>query len=264
MKLEINDPGDIREIVFQYDTGEIPPPYCFRYRLNVMFEKKQPEILFNLEYYDRDELTEDEIFDEGFSNNDNFEWKGRIPLLWNDLIIDKIIRAGWKKSNKQTEQASTAEMSVRMRYTDGNSERLWPEQIKTWEDFLQEVIQAIFEVSNREMPLAVQYLEIKKENEFVEKQLIFEFAEQNVLVEVKTNNEKSRNYSLNWETGKKIMKTIFFPDYDMEMAIDKKPDIPGVFIDPGMGLWFDMNKSIHSPNSKKDSPKLIIEQLSIL
>jgi len=264
MKLEINDSKDFREVVFQYESGEIPPPYCFRYRLNVIFESKQPEILFNLEYYDREELTEEEVIDEGFSLDDDFHWKGRIPILWNDVILDKILRASWKKSNKLNEQVNTAEMSVRIRYTDGNSERLWPEQLKTWEDFMQEVIQAIFEISDREMPLEVRYLEIDKNNECVEKQLTFEFAELNILVDVRINNEKVRNYSLNWESGKKIMKTIFFPDYEMELAIDKKPDKPGSFIDPGMGLWFDMGKAVHSPNAKKDSSKKIFDQLNPL
>ncbi len=264
MKLEINHKSDIREVVFQYESGEIPPPYCFRYRMNVIFENKQPEVLFNLEYYDREELTEEEIIDEGFSLNDDFQWKGRIPHFWNDVIIEKLLKASWKKSNKLNEQVNAAEMSVRMRYTDDSSERLWPEQLKMWEDFMQEVIQAIFEISNHEMPLVVRYLVIDKNNEFVEKQLTFEFAERDVLVEVRTNNERTRNYSLSWESGKKIMKTIFFPDYEMELAIDKKPDNPGSFIDPGMGLWFNMDKAVHSPNAKKNSSKILFDQLNPL
>lgn len=265
MKLELKDPSSLREVVFQYDSGEIPPPFCFRYRLNVIFGQKQPEVLFNIEYYDRDDLTEDEIYEEGFTPEDNFHWKGKLPAIWKDLFLKKLLQSGWKKTVKQDNFLQKAELKVRLRYTtDDESERLWPEQLQTWEDFLQEVIQAIFEVSKREMPLGVRYLEIDASGEKIEKRLTFEFAYRNVQVKVIKNGQKSRSYSLEWNTGKKIMKDLFFPDYDMEKAGDKKPDRQGRYIDPGMGLWFDLSNAVESPNAKKNSSKIIFNDLNLL
>ncbi len=264
MKLELKDPATLKEAVFQYDSGEIPPPFCYRYRMNVLFEGRQPEISFNIEYYDRDDLTEDEIYDEGFSPEDDFHWKGNLPALWKDLILGKLLQSGWKRSIRKKRVVQPAELNVRLRYHDGNSERFWPEQLKPWEDFLQEIIQAVYEVSNREKPLVIRYLESDNKEEIIEKELIYRFADRKVKVDVKINNRKKRSYELNWNTGKKIMKDIFFPDYDNDMAIDKRPKSQGKFIDPGMGIWFNLENAVYAPSPRKDSSKIIFDHLNPL
>ncbi len=264
MKLELKDPSTLAEVVFQYDSGELPPPFCYRYRMNVILQESQPEISFNIEYYDRDDLTEEEIYDEGFSPEDDFRWKGKLPALWKDLLLEKLLQSGWKRSIRKKNIMQTAELNVRLRYLDGTSERLWPEQLRTWEDFLQEVIQAVYEVSKRERPLVIRYMEKDNNEKIIEKELIYRFAERKIKVEVKINNRTSRSYDLDWKSGKKIMKDIFFPDYDSEMAIERNPKNQGKFIDPGMGIWFNLENAVHTPNPKKDASKIIFNHLNQL
>ena len=63
------------KITFEYNTGSIPAPFCHKYK--IVISKNSPEqylVDLNLEYYGRDEITEEEIFDEGFTLDDNYKW----------------------------------------------------------------------------------------------------------------------------------------------------------------------------------------------
>jgi hypothetical protein len=59
-----------------YTTNQVPPPYAHEYSLNIAFNGKNLEVGFELNYIHRDDISQEEIAAEGFSENDDFkEWK---------------------------------------------------------------------------------------------------------------------------------------------------------------------------------------------
>ena len=84
------------KITLTYNPGPIPPPFCHQYKISIE-KSTSNEFLtdLSLEYYNRDEITEEEIFDEGFSMDDNCTWSGTLPLLWGKMIESKLKSTNW-------------------------------------------------------------------------------------------------------------------------------------------------------------------------
>lgn len=57
----------MKKIIAQYQTIQLPPPYSFDYQLIISPKADGLEVDFKLHYTDRDELSEEEILDEGFT-----------------------------------------------------------------------------------------------------------------------------------------------------------------------------------------------------
>jgi hypothetical protein len=68
-------------LVLEYDSGIIPPPFSHVFRLSLDWSKGDLSAQLDLHYTDREELKEEEIFDEGFSLEDNYRYQGNVPSV---------------------------------------------------------------------------------------------------------------------------------------------------------------------------------------
>ena len=74
----------------KYQTAEnIPAPFAHAIEINGSLDQEL-ELSFELTYLDREDLTEDEILEEGFTTNDNFTWKGTLPKVWVDVVYGSL------------------------------------------------------------------------------------------------------------------------------------------------------------------------------
>lgn len=227
MQLETNS-----WISLEYNTGQIPPPFCHRYKINISkSEKGTYKIELNLEYYDRDEITEDEIFDEGFTLGDDFKWAGELPTTWGKEIEKKLSTTNWKKKNSQGN--NTSEFIIKITQKN-QSEILHPASTRIWEIFSQEIIQAVFELSKKEAPLLISF--ISESSQGLKTDFIFSFTNRSVLKETPQKDK----ISINWIEGQKLLKYIFAFDYYPENGFEKIPKIKSNYISPGDGLWYEL------------------------
>jgi hypothetical protein len=223
-----------------FDTETLPAPFSHRYTL--VIEKSGDSSLIvdlNLEYYGREELSDEDILDEGFTDNDNYRWNGKLPLIWTTVINDKLQVSNWKK--KADDQNSN--LFLRINHSQG-SEMLWPADKRQWETFAQELIQAIFELGKKEAPLKIEFLNI--ENVQRSYSIEYKFAERTVSI---STSEKNQN-PMDWHEGQRLLKYIFSFDYLPEVAIDK-PKKPGNYISPGDGLWYELSEAAQKGDSEK-------------
>jgi hypothetical protein len=223
-----------------FDTETLPPPFSHRYKL--VIEKTDDTGLFadlNLEYYGREELSDEEITDEGFSDNDNYRWSGKLPLIWTNVIDEKLQVSNWKK--KTDDQNSN--LFLRINHSQG-SEMLWPADKRQWETFAQELIQAIFELGKKEAPLIIQFLNI--ENKQRSYSIEYMFAERTVSISTSEKHQKP----MDWYEGQQLLKYIFSFDYLPEVAIDK-PKKQGNYISPGDGLWYELSQTVQKGDPEK-------------
>jgi len=229
-----------RKLEIHFDTKSLPPPFSHRYKLS--FEKLGDSLSadLNLEYYGREELSDEEIMDEGFSENDDFQWKGMLPAIWTQVVIDKLQATNWKK---KADDHQDTDFFLRIRHTEG-SEMLWPADNKHWQTFAQELIQAIFELGKKEAPLNIQFLNIETVTRSYS--IEYKFAERTVGISTSEMDQKP----MDWHEGQRLLKYIFSFDYLPEDAIDK-PKKPGNYISPGDGSWYDLSNAGKTSDSEK-------------
>jgi hypothetical protein len=236
------------KVTFLYDTGPIPPPFCYRYNITISSEDAENfEITADLDYYDRNEVSEDEIYNEGFSPDDNFQWKGSLPTVWIQEIIGKLNTSNWKK--QISIRPGDTGLILKLESEQG-AEDLEPADLRTWEVFIQEIIQACFELSGKEAPLYICYLENYSKNGKKQFKITYSFAHRSVIL--KTSQEYEKDIS--WPEGRKLLKYIFGIDYLPEEGLAKIPAEKGSYICPGEDLWYrlDSEKKVKDAESKVD------------
>ncbi len=232
--------SSFNKLEIHFDTKILPPPFSHRYKLAI--EKSGDNNLgvdLNLEYYGREELSDEDILVEGFSESDNYQWKGKLPPIWTTVIDNKLQSSNWKKKA----DGQDSELFLRIGHSQG-AEMMWPADKKQWETFAQELIQAIFELGKKEAPLKIEFLNIENVQRFYN--IEYKFAERAVLLEAAEKHQKP----MDWHEGQRLLKYIFSFDYLPEDAIDK-PKKQGNYISPGDGLWYDLSHSVQKGDSEK-------------
>ncbi len=234
------------KITLMYNTGPIPPPFCHRYKISI--EKKSADdyhVDLDLEYFDRDEITEDEIFDEGFSMEDDCTWSGNLPRVWGHRLEEKFKSTNWKK--KPTFSDSGTEFLIKLSQHD-KSEIIQPATSRPWEMLAQEIIQAVFELSKKEAPLHIIFVSGSSKDQRKKAEFTFSFAHQKVTLIAQSKK------NIDWEEGQKLLKYIFGFDYIPEDSFDEVPDADGNYISPGDGFWYELAPS---ENAKKDAVRRV-------
>ena len=242
-------------ITFEYNTGPIPPPFCHRYKIEISKNNAEEYKLdLEIEYYDRDEITEEEIFEEGFSLDDDYSWTGNLPRIWGQEVEKKLKLTNWRKKISRSEDDSEFIIKITDNY---QSEVLQPAIIRPWEIFVQEIIQAVFEMNKREAPLQISFLPGNSNNLNQKIDFTFSFASRNFLV----NSSGIDNKSMDWTEGQKLLKFIFRIDYLPENGFEKIPETPGNYISPGDGLWYELAPFEHANKEAIAKLKQLIETL---
>ncbi|MCF0070085.1 hypothetical protein LZD49_06350 [Dyadobacter sp. CY261] len=204
---------------------------------------------FDIAYTDRDDLSEDEIYDEGFSTDDDYKWRGDLPAIWikefeNIFESSKIIR---RREESEFEDFIEIEL-------DENDKRvtIYPVDKERWSYFLQEMMQAIFETGGRENPFELSYVEIDNESKTTI-DLKASFAKKEFTLSKNAGTVRQ----LDWNQLQKIMDTIYKAEFVPDNASENKPTKRGKYITAGDGLWYKMGEAILETTSKsKDLSKI--------
>lgn len=243
------------QITFEYNSGSVPPPFCHKYKIVISKGDQGSFYLeLTLEYYDREELSDEEIFEEGFSLEDDYSWKGDFPAVWAQEIEKKLASTSWKK--KPTPSRDGTEFIIK-KICEDRSEILQPTLSKEWESFVQEIIQVVFEISNKEAPLFMSF--ISKNSTLLETKIDFEFpfAARKVIV----NSEIKGENTISWAEGQKLLKYVFGFDYLPENSLDKIPEKSGNFINPGDGYWYELALHANANENTKARIGKLVETL---
>ncbi|TLV03126.1 hypothetical protein [Dyadobacter luticola] len=248
MDKNLHIPGQYT-ILFQ-TASVVPAPYSHFYTLKMdITSEKDIEVDFKITYLDRDEVSEDELFDEGFTNDDDYQWSGAVPAVWIEefrqiLGSSKLVR---KKQDSEFEDFIEIEMEE-----EGQRVNTYPVDKERWSYFLQEFMQAIFETGGREKPFELTFVEIA-ENRKVTLDLKASFAQKSFTI----TKDKGIARKLEWSQLQKIMDTVYKAEFVSDNAFEAKPSRKGKFITAGDGLWYQLGVAILETTSKsRDLPKI--------
>jgi hypothetical protein len=183
------------------------------------------------------QLTEDDIFDEGFSSNDDFTWKGTLPKVWSDVVF-----GGLKSANELF--IKSLEPHQDFWQVDFNGKSFYPKNTDAFKYLIEELQQAVYEKAGREAPLKLTFLK-HQSGENVEVFVSASFIERKLLL-VRKNiiDGLSETKVLAWDELNFILKNTFSGEFEAEFAHRKKPSHKGLFLNAGDELWYEVGKSL--------------------
>lgn len=240
---------DIIRLELDYTTGDIPPPFNHVYKLKLSFERNFVNTQFEIQYLHREELSEAEILNEGFTLDDDYKFVGEIPKLWE--IPFKKLYAQTKWSN-QKQLGDEGGVKILAKDIHGKLVRSIPGNQTEWQYLAQEFIQAIYEVSKREAPLTIRYKSISSDHVWMYEMTV-KFATRKI--DLRLNGSP---LPMEWEEAKELLSNIYLPDYDYEIAKASEPTKRGTYMDVGDGLWHDFSQGIYNLDEGFDAKSQIM------
>ncbi|SHN12334.1 hypothetical protein SAMN04488057_10775 [Cyclobacterium lianum] len=241
---------DIIRLEIEYTTGEVPPPFSHVFKLKMSFGKNFVNTQFDIHYTGREDLSPEEIIDEGFTMADDYSYKGEIPKLWENVF--KKLYSASKWSNQKT-LGEKGGIKILAKDTHGKITRDIPLNQEDWYLTCQDFIQAIYEISKKEAPLGIRFKSIGQEG-LADIELLYRFSIRKV--EAKVNDQVK---PLEWDEGRSLASLIFIPDYDYTLASEDQPIETGNYLDCGDGLWHNFNTGIINLDPEFDAKGKILE-----
>lgn len=221
----------MKKIKIEFKTLEVPAPYAHDYVLTLQIDKKI-DAQYEITYKGREDLSEAEILEEGYTTDDDFSWKGEIDNSWKKSILAMADIIKTKKSVTPNEFSQT-EISITVT-SDGKtaSAVYYDEESLSYQ--IQEIVQALFETSKRELPLNINFL-LKEGSKKVQFSLKLSFA--NKSCSIFKNNTLTKNIS--WDEGSSLMSLIYQPDYLLDTTKIKKDDL---YISFEENAWYSVDE----------------------
>jgi len=200
-----------------YQTLVQPPPFAFAYTLELNFEASQVKIKYDLEFLNRDEISPEEIEEEGFSENDDFSWEGSLGKEWVDDLMNDLADVDLEEEEGDDYNIY---LHMEIKYDDGHVESGTVVLADDWDYRLQEVIQAIYEKAGIEDKLKMTCLDINdgKQDKYI---LTGSFEHRSAAI-----NDKP----IAWDKLHEIIADIYTIEFDQEPV--QTPKEEGLWIDP--------------------------------
>ena len=200
------------KITISYQPQQLPPPFAYACVLDIDLSATAIDASLQVEYLDRDAVSDDELRAEGFTRDDDFEWKGQIDLKWKD-DIEQLAKLSVTENPDE---------DIYLHITIDESQMGFPKNIGTADLIFQEVFQAILESAEIESPLEFQcVLENKKHV------VLFSFSKRSIKFD--------GNVSFKWEIGREIIRLIYNLDFE-SLKHSKKEQNNNVYI--GDDQWY--------------------------
>lgn len=221
----------------KYQTAEnIPAPFAHAIEINGSFEQDL-ELSFELTYLDREDMTEDELMDEGFTSNDDFTWKGTLPKVWSDVVFGSL-----KSANELF--IKSLEPHQDFWQVDFSGKSFYPKNTDAFKYLIEELQQAVYEKAGREASLKLTFLK-NQSGENMEVAVSASFIERKLqLVRTNIADGSSETKVLAWDELNFILKNTFSGEFEAEFAHSKKPSHKGLFLNAGDELWYEVGKSL--------------------
>jgi hypothetical protein len=220
-------------LILEFDSGIVPPPYSHVYRLALNWNNEKLTIKLDLHYTDREEMSEEEILDEGFTLHDDYSYEGPLNSVWIKPLLELYKKSRW--TAKHLEDGGITVTPVQLGKEDGLK---IPSNQEEWQLMAQDLIQAIYETVKKELPLKIHYRKVDNDG-VIDCTLAVHFSNREVLFE---KDGKQRN--IHWEYAIQLMKMIFTPDYHYDLTKEEPGKKRGAYIDCGDGLWHELGKGV--------------------
>lgn len=225
------------KVKISYQTLLLPPPFSFGYTLDLQIKESEMSVKFQLEYLNRDTITVEEILNEGYSENDDFEWEGVLSEVWSHEMQSL-------KTIPLTETSNHESIWMHFQIEDKEKKSGLAKNIELWDFRIQELIQAIYEKAQIELPLNVKLIHHSNGQNHD-----FEIQGQFEKLEAKINGE-----IISWRKMQEAMSSIFTADINQDGV--KKP------LENGLWIYSDDDKLYFKLELKNKDIEGVINSIS--
>ena len=237
----------------KYETAaDVPPPYCHYYHIRGRATAAGLETDFSWTYHNRDDMTQEELEDEGFTNHDDFQWNGIIDVAW--LPPLETLLSGTRPTGDPSPDDPFLELDFQQPSGEGFQGQ--PDILSEWEFFLQEFIQGIYETSGTEAPLRIRYRKITAET-VLSCSVTLHFANRLVSVQTRKGERDPHDSTEDWDSMKTALQHIYSLDYQPEKAEaqepGQQPGQKGVYLETGENVWYRLGTAARNPSPKTDT-----------
>lgn len=222
---------NFKNITIEYHYLELPAPYTYTKTIKISPADSFLALEYSLKYTDREDFTEDELQDEGFSGEDDESWKGNINSNWLATLEQLLDYKPGEKASSENE-CNVLVDGARIE-TYGNESK--------WDYFIQEITQAIYETAEWESPLSIRFC--KKDSEADKapiQQLQISFSKRSALL--------SPSKDIPWEHVQQLLKLYYLQEFKEGENSKKVPNLAGSFTDPSDGFWYNVKHASSSLN----------------
>lgn len=236
----------LNQLELKFETADIlPPPFSHQILLTLDFKEKFIDTKFEIAYTYRDELTDEEILEEGFTGNEDLAWAGELSKAWEAPILNLINKSPEKFNLKALEEEQNfLEINVN-KTLKGN-----PQNQEAWEYLLQELTQAVYETYGKEAPFKMIFKKIDKDKSTSTFELNLHYTDRRVEAYSITESSKMAK-ELVWEEASDLLQNVFIGDFITDKAMKNEPKTVGKFLSVGDGFWYEFTKSLKNPNGNR-------------
>lgn len=231
---------DFQSLYAELYTPDLEPPHAFLLKVKIDNGKKGIKVSIEQSFYGRENLSEEELKEEGYSGQDDFKWDGMLPESWTKEFFRLV-------SNTKLD-AEEEDVYLKVDKVSG-----YPDKPERWRYILQELLQASLETSGKEAPFEAAL--IKNTKDHSEKTFItasFFFRKATVQ---KEKDSKSANKETDWAVVRPLLAAIHNLDLHEEGLSESGHE--GIFLNPGDGFWYKLPESLRRPEkSQKKIEKL--------
>lgn len=218
-------------INIKFQTSALfPAPFAYALQLDLKASDRKTLVYdLDIEYLDRDTLTEEEILEEGFTLSDDVKVKGELPQVWLEEV--KLFLSKTEKTDKDE-----LEESEDLWYLDTGKDQFYPKNVRQWAEFTEQIRQAILEDNGLEKPLEITLTEISAAGK---KTTVIRgsFARKTLIVE-----KEGTRKSLNWNQLNTVLRDLY-TELHFDLATTRLKNAEGIYINFGDEYWFELGKS---------------------
>ena len=232
----------------RYETEDaLPPPFAHYFHLKATFAPDGTlATAYQLGYLGREELTEEEVISEGFTSDDDWQWRGTLVAAWADSARALLVATTVRKPRPADARAYL----VVVFQTDAGEELMGePRNRADWEFVAQELTQAIYETAGRERPLTVRFRHAPPGGPVVTRELTLHFATRTVAGQ--------RNGTVapapDWAAAQALLRTVYALNFFPDRASPAEPRQSGFFLDPGDGHWYEAGGGVKNATKSHDA-----------
>ncbi len=238
--------SDFKQVEILFETASIiPAPFSNRIDLKIQNKGDLLSVDFTIHFTDREDLSEEEIYEEGFTPNDDYAWKGDLSKAWSESII-KLVKNTGQSLKRKVEEEQDNFLTLKI---DGK-ESPHPTNAYEWEYLLQELTQAVYETSLKERNLSIKYIKIDTSQLSKSLSIDLFFSTRKVMISSQIGGVELVK-KIEWEEAKDIIQQVYVGEFLPELAQTKSPTKQGKYLYIGDDHWYEFNKSIKNPFGNK-------------
>lgn len=239
---------NFKNITIEYHYLDVPAPFCYSKSLNISTTDTTLDIDYLLSYTDREDFSQDELQEEGFTGDDNESWKGTLHRNWMETLSTLLDSPKGEKASSANECIVHVDNVLIETY--GNESR--------WDYFIQEITQAIYETATWEQPLSIRFCKKETDKAPIQK-LTISFATKTA--ELNTGNKESIK-TIDWATIQQLLKLYYLQEFREGDHTNKIPDQTGIYSDPSDGFWYKIDNSSAILNkTQRETLHTILEEI---